>query len=193
MKNTPIPYRLVRSRRRTVEIQITSAGEVVVRCPTGMSRGAVQAVVEKKQDWILSHLPAQSAPPFTPRELEALKARAREILSERVAYYAPLVGVDYGSVTIRAQRTRWGSCSARGNLNFNCLLVLAPPEVVDYVVVHELCHRREMNHGPAFWMLVEGVLPDYQARRQWLNTQGRSLIARLGSQQRETESAAAHG
>lgn len=176
MEFSPISYRLVRSSRRTVEIQLTPAGEVVVRCPRRMSQRAVDAFVEKKRGWILSHLAAMPAPqpPLTDQELEALKARARIIFPERVAHFAPLVGVDYGKITIRAQRTRWGSCSAEGNLSFNCLLVQAPPEVLDYVVVHELCHRKQMNHSPAFWSLVEQVLPNYRSLRQWLQKCPRS-------------------
>jgi predicted metal-dependent hydrolase len=90
--------------------------------------------------------------------------------------------VSYGRITIRNQKTRWGSCSGKGNLNFNCLLMLAPPEVLDYVVVHELCHRREMNHSPRFWALVEQVLPDWRQRRQWLKTHGDALMRRMTQQ-----------
>ena len=86
------------------------------------------------------------------------------------------VGVTYGRITIRNQRTRWGSCSAKGNLNFNCLLMKAPPEVLDYVVVHELCHRLEMNHSPRFWAQVERVLPDYKVSRKWLREHGNELM-----------------
>ena len=89
------------------------------------------------------------------------------------------MGVTYGKVTIRSQKTRWGSCSARGNLNFNCLLMLTPPEVQDYVLVHELAHRIEMNHSPRFWKIVENVLPDYKRRKQWLRKEGTLLIERL--------------
>ena len=93
--------------------------------------------------------------------------------------YAPRIGVSYGRITIRSQRTRWGSCSAQGNLNFNCLLSLCPEEVRDYVVIHELCHRKEMNHSPKFWAEVEKVMPDYARHRKWLKENGGSLIARL--------------
>ena len=91
------------------------------------------------------------AAPLNPGELQVLADEALRVIPERVRFYAPVVGVTYGRITIRNQRTRWGSCSAKGNLNFNCLLMKAPPEVLDYVVVHELCHRLEMNHSPRFW------------------------------------------
>jgi predicted metal-dependent hydrolase len=89
------------------------------------------------------------------------------------------VGVTYGRITIRNQRSRWGSCSGKGNLNFNCLLMLTPSHVIDYVVVHELCHRLEMNHSPAFWAQVERVLPDYRKSREWLREHEKELIGRL--------------
>ena len=97
----------------------------------------------------------------------------------RVAHFAPLVGVTYGRITVRNQRTRWGSCSSKGNLNFNCLLMLAPPGILDYVVVHELCHRKEMNHSPKFWAEVAKVMPDYKERQKWLRTEGSSIMRRM--------------
>ena len=104
---------------------------------------------------------------------------AKQCFPGLVARYAPVVDVDYGTVTIRAQRTRWGSCSAQGNLNFNCLLMLTPDHVMEYVVVHELCHRKEMNHSARFWAEVERVLPDYRESRRWLKEHGGGLICRL--------------
>lgn len=82
------------------------------------------------------------------------------------------MGVSYGSITVREQKTRWGSCSAKGNLNFNWKLVLMPEEILDYVVVHELAHRLQMNHSTEFWDEVEKILPDYRKRRQWLKENG---------------------
>ena len=118
-------------------------------------------------------------PPFTEDELARLALRAKEIIPARVAHFAPLVGVTYARVTIRSQRTKWGSCSSKGNLNFNCLLMLMPPDVLDYVVVHELCHRKELNHSPRFWAEVARVMPSYTECEAWLRTNGSALIARL--------------
>ena len=110
------------------------------------------------------------------RRLQALENRyrnaAREVFTNRVEYYHRFTGGHYTSITIRDQKTRWGSCSAKGNLNFNWKLVLMPPEILDYVVVHELAHRLQMNHSAAFWAEVGKILPDYRERRQWLKVNG---------------------
>jgi predicted metal-dependent hydrolase len=85
------------------------------------------------------------------------------------------MGVEYGRITIRMQKSRWGSCSGKGNLNFNCLLMRTPDEIIDYVVVHELCHLKEMNHSPRFWAEVEKIFPDYKERRKWLKDHGNEI------------------
>ena len=105
--------------------------------------------------------------------------QAAKGLPERIARFAPLVGVSYGRVTVRPMRSRWGSCSSDGSLSFNCLLSRCPAEVADYVVVHELCHRKEMNHSPRFWAEVARILPDYARQRTWLKENGGDLIRRL--------------
>ncbi len=178
-----IPYRVIRSSRRTVSLQIVPGGEVLVRCPKRMSNADIRRFVESKFGWIEKHLEKRTAaarlPVFTDEQLQALARQARQTIPERVAHFAPLVGVTYGRITIRSQHTLWGSCSSKGNLNFNCLLMLTPPEVLDYVVVHELCHRKEMNHSARFWAEVEHVLPDYEIRRKWLRENGTALISRL--------------
>ena len=109
-------------------------------------------------------------------KIKALADQALEIIPTRVEYFAKIIGVTYGNITIRNQKTRWGSCSSKGNLNFNCLLMLAPPEVLDYVVVHELCHRKQMNHSKAFWSEVEKVFPDYKKSIKWLKEEGSQIM-----------------
>lgn len=176
-----IAYRVIRSDRRTLAIQILTDGTVLVRSPRRVSEDRIRAFVESKAAWIAKHKKKESAPgeKLTPEALRQLTDRAAQVIGERVNFFAPLVGVTYGRVTIRHQRTRWGSCSGKGNLNFNCLLLLAPEKVLDYVVVHELCHRKELNHSPAFWAEVKRVLPDYGECRKWLKQNGARLIGRL--------------
>jgi predicted metal-dependent hydrolase len=132
-------------------------------------------MVEKEQ----AAAAASPVEKLTMEEIRDLADRALRVIPERVAHFAPLVGVTYGRITIRNQRTRWGSCSSRGNLNFNCLLMLVPPKVLDYVVVHELCHRKEMNHSPRFWAEVERIIPDFKTYEKWLKTEGGRIMRRM--------------
>ena len=178
--HSEIPYRLIRSDRKSIGMQITADG-VVVRAPKRLSAAEIDRFVQSKRSWIEGHLSKIPAPQpkFTQTEIEALARKALTVIPDRVRHFAPIVGVTYGRITIRSQRTRWGSCSAKGDLNFNCLLMLCPEEVQDYVVVHELCHRKEMNHSAAFWAEVEKYCPDYKFHRKWLKENGASLIARL--------------
>ena len=180
---------VIRSGRNTVSLQIDKDLKVTVRAPYRMSDAAVRKFIEEKSDWIEKHIrkmqerreeyEAEPGELLTVEELRELARKAAEYIPGRVACYAPLIGVSYGRITIRNQRSRWGSCSSRGNLNFNCLLMLAPPEIIDYVIVHELCHRREMNHSPLFWQEVERVLPDYKRRRKWLKDNGERIMRRM--------------
>ena len=177
---------VIRSNRKTMALELGPGG-LIVRAPRYASDSEIEAFLRQHRRWIENHaarLAAREAaaaqvPKLTVQELDALAERARHVFSERAAYYAPLVGVEYGRINVRAQHTRWGSCSAKGNLSFNCLLLLAPPEVLDSVVVHELCHRLEMNHSPRFYREVLRVLPDYREQHGWLKEHGRSLLARL--------------
>ena len=178
-----ITYTIIRSDRKTIAIHITPEGQVQVRCPHKMKNAEIYRFVAEKEAWIRSHLasirPRPAAPKFTPEELQCLAQRAKKSLPPRVAHYARQMGVTYGRITIRSQRTRWGSCSSKGNLNFNCLLMLTPLEVWDYIIVHELCHRKHMDHSPAFWAEVEKVMPNYREPKLWLQENGVCLVARL--------------
>lgn len=178
---------IVKSKRKTISIEITKELSVLVRSPQHMSHKKIMGFVEQKTAWIEEHIERMrqrieknsSVVKLTDEEIQSLVKKAKEIIPQRVLDYAQRMGVDYGRITIRSQRTLWGSCSSKGNLNFNCLLLLTPPEVLDYVVVHELCHLKEMNHSKRFWEELRRVLPDYEIQKKWLKDHGSELIGRL--------------
>ncbi len=176
---------LIRSRRRSVGIRIEDSGEITVRAPLRMPEREIRQVLESKRSWIEKTLAKISSRPqlakLTAEEVNALADRALKEIPPRVAARAKQMGVTYGRITIRNQKPRWGSCSAKGNLNFNCLLMLCPEEVRDYIIVHELCHRLEMNHSPRFWTEVAKQLPDYRQQQKWLRINGPALLARIRS------------
>ena len=177
-----VQYSIIRSDRKTIAIQIQPDGEIIVRAPRRMRMEEIRRFVESKAGWIEKHLSSCSAKEqqkLSDQELRALREKARALVTERVQFYAPLIGVTYNQIAIRAQYTRWGSCSSKGNLNFNCLLALVPPEVLDYIVVHELCHLKELNHSDRFWNEVAKTLPDYKTRKKWMKDNGSNLIARI--------------
>lgn len=178
---------VIRSRRRTMCLEITPDCRVLLRAPWVAREEHIQAFIKEKEDWITTHLKQMkekqaarvSDSVLSREEIRGLAEKAAAIIPSRVAHFAGEIGVTYGRITIRSQKTRWGSCSAKGNLNFNCLLMMVPDEVLDYVIVHELCHRKEMNHSPGFWAQVERILPDYRRCRHWLKENGGALIARM--------------
>lgn len=179
---------IIRSSRKTLGLEVTPEGMIRIRAPYGVSEDVILRFFESKSAWIQKSLAKVRARQeqlkeeeaqygkLTEAELKVLKMQAEEVFPARAAFYAGKMGISYGRITIRRQKTRWGSCSQSGNLNFNCLLMLAPPGVVDYVVVHELCHRIEMNHSPRFWKLVGEVYPDYDRWKRWLKENGGRLM-----------------
>lgn len=173
-------YKVIRSDRKTLSLQITVEGAIVVRAPKRLKDKDIARFVNEKNAWIEKHLslltPQEEITRFTEEELKALAKRATEYIPLRVAFFAVQMGVTVGRITIRNQRTRWGSCSAKGNLNFNCLLMCFSEDVIDYVVVHELAHRKEMNHSKSFWTEVEKYCPRYKTLRNSLKTEGAKLI-----------------
>lgn len=163
-------YTIVRSHRRTMAIQIKRDGRVVVRAPYVATDEEVRQLVEKHRAWIEKSLarqreaPAASPPELTEQEMEELRRRGQEILPGRVVYWAARMDVLPTGIRITAARTRWGSCSGKNSLCFSLFLMRYPMEAIDAVVVHELAHIRHKNHGPDFYRLVEGTLPDYRQR-----------------------------
>lgn len=179
--------RITKSKRKTISLQIRPDGSIEVKAPVKMSDTQIQDFLNQKSDWIEKHLQAvqerqkkmSQIKPLTIEEIHELADKALEVIPKRAAYFAPTVGVTYGRITIRNQKSKWGSCSSKGNLNFNCLLMLVPTEVLDYVVVHELCHRKEMNHSPKFWAEVRKVLPDYENQKLWLKEHGNEIMMKM--------------
>lgn len=170
-----IEIQVKRSSRRTLSLQVTREGQVVVRCPLSTTKEQIQAFVDEHRQWIGESLEQvkrrlASRPVMTPEQVWKAKSLARMTLSAKVRYWVAKMGVTYGTISIRQQATRWGSCSSRGNLNFNWTLILTPEPLQDYVVVHELAHRLEMNHSDRFWKIVESQIPDYRERRNLLKT-----------------------
>ncbi|MDO4487503.1 MAG: SprT family zinc-dependent metalloprotease [Eubacteriales bacterium] len=180
---------IVRSNRKSICIQVNPDLTVTVRAPLLMPRWEIDRFIKAKELWLEKTLKkvAESNEAnknanvtyYTEAELKALAKSAKKYIPTRAAYFAPMVGVSYNRIAIKCQHTKWGSCSSKGNLNFNCLLMLMSPEIIDYVVVHELCHRKVMNHSAAFWSEVERVMPDYKVRRSALKRDGRAVMQRL--------------
>ena len=181
-----LPVRVIKSSRKTISIELKT-DEILVRAPKRMCDAEIQTVIAKKRSWIEKHYSVmqerqnkfKQLAPYTKEELNELTEKARTIIPQKVKTYAERIGTDYGHITIRHQRTRWGSCSSKGNLNFNCLLMLFPDEVIDSVVVHELCHRKHMNHSAAFYREVETVFPQYHICQEWLKENGAAYLYRL--------------
>ena len=177
---------VIRSGRKTVSIQV-KPNEVIIRAPMRMKEKEIEKFVESKRNWIEKHLKTlsekqkalENIEPYSDEEIRSFIKKAKEIIPKKVEFYAEKIGVTYNRITIRCQRTRWGSCSSKGNLNFNCLLVLLPDEIIDSVIVHELCHRKHMNHSAKFYEEVEKVFPEYRKCHEWLNRNGSKYMSRI--------------
>ena len=168
-----VSYEIIRSRRRTVSLEIRPDLTVLVRAPMRMSKSEIDAFVRRHQDWLSRHLTRmenrrKNHPEPTPEEARALMEKARAILSGKVAYYAARMGVSPAGITITGAKTRFGSCSPKNRICFSWRLMAYPEEAIDYVVVHELAHIRHKDHSPAFHAFVASVLPDHVERRRLL-------------------------
>ena len=182
-----LPYTLVHSSRKSCAISIDPEGRITVRVPFHVSQKEVDRLLVEKRIWIITKYletekQRQNRPVSSLTDIQrtALEKRyiaaTKEYFPKRAAYFVQFTGGSYNRITIRDQKTRWGSCSARGTLSFNWRLMLAPPTIADYVIVHELCHLTYMNHSADFWHKVESVYPDYRTARKWLKDHGNELV-----------------
>ncbi len=165
---------VIRSTRKSLSLEVRDANTVLARIPTRVSDRELKAFVENHRSWILEKTAVMAereenrkSTPAPPPELLSKTDRMKIQLKigKRVRHYCETMGVTVGYVTVKSQKTRWGSCSAKGNVNFNYQLAFLPEELLDYVVIHELAHRRHMDHSRAFWAEVEKYCPDYRERK----------------------------
>ena len=179
-------YTLIRSRRKTIGLSMDADGRVIVRAPYLCTRGTIDRFVREQAGWIarqrekLAAIDKSAAADgaLSEAEIRALSKSMKAVLPEKLARYSAALGVTYGRVSVRCQKSKWGSCSSAGNLNFSCLLMLAPDGVLEYVIVHELCHRRHMDHSKRFWADVELVFPAFRQHKKWLRENGPTLLKR---------------
>ena len=168
-----ISYRIKNTKRtRNISITIQSDGNIVVAKHPRISAGYIEKLMNEKIGWIKERLHEQSLRPkkilaqYSVKDFKKQKEVARILVASRLKYFNQFYNYKIGKIFIRNQKSRWGSCSNKGNLNFNYKLVFLPLELTDYIIVHELCHRGEMNHSKRFWNLVAQQIPDFKERRK---------------------------
>lgn len=160
------------SRARRMRVAVYCDGSVVATAPPCLSQNFIENWIHQKADWILGKIKyfekkgLRPIPTSSRGEYKKFKETARRIAKERLEYFSKIYGIQYNKISIRNQKTRWGSCSVKGNLNFNYKIALLPPESADYIIVHELCHLRHFNHSQDFWQLVSQAIPDYKRIRR---------------------------
>jgi hypothetical protein len=170
------PVYFVRHRRaRRYLLRVEPDGRVRVTIPRGGSKREADAFVQRHTDWVARQRARLTPSALGADERRALRERARTELPARLLELAALHGMTVTGVSIRNQRTRWGSCGRDGNISLNWRLVLMPPAVRDYVLIHELMHLRRLDHSPAYWKLVAAACPEYRDARQWLRLNGPAL------------------
>lgn len=166
-------YKIIYSSRRSLAIQINKSCDVIVRAPYGISKDRIDSFILKNQEWISKHIQRQkefsaSHPEPTEAELDYLKSIAKSVILPKVELYSRIMGVYPASVSINKAKTRYGSCSGKGRINFSCRVMKFPDEAIDYVVVHELAHLKHLNHSKDFWSFVGKFIPDYKERKKLL-------------------------
>jgi predicted metal-dependent hydrolase len=182
LRNQPVEYELKTSlRSRRMRLAVYPGGRFVVSIPKRMDERHIDKFLLEKADWILAKIDAMKKKtpvektPITKLELKRLKVVALERVHRRLEYFNDYYKFTYHNVSIRNQKTRWGSCSRQGNLNFNVKIALLPPHLADYIIVHEICHLREMNHSPRFWKLVAETFPEHKELRRMLKKESLAL------------------
>ena len=178
---------ILRKRIKNINLRVKPPdGRIEVSAPLRVDTSFVRAFVREKRDWIrkqqerIAASPQARAAAASPDEVAQWREVVQAFVPPLIAKWEPIMGVKAGKIAYRNMTSRWGSCQpSTGRICINVRLALYPPECLEYVVVHELCHRKEMNHSARFWAEVEHVSPDYEIRRKWLRENGTALISRL--------------
>ena len=165
-------YTLIYSDRKTLSISV-KGGVVTVRAPKGMSKSAIDGFISKNKKWVETHIEKEKAridkfEALGDEDIKRLKKEAKGYLSWKTDYYANIMGLKYGRITITSAETRFGSCSSKGNISYSYRLMLYPELAREYVVVHELAHLVEMNHSKRLYSIIEKYMPDYKIRKRML-------------------------
>lgn len=173
MNEKPIKYKIKNSyRAKHIRLALYPDKSIVITKPFLCSQKTVEKFINSKKDWIekklqyFDKLPTKKR--FSKEHYLKNKEIARKIIRVKVDKYTKVLGFDYKRISIRNQKTRWGSCSKDANLNFNYKIILLPENLQDYIIIHELCHLKELNHSKKFWDLVATVCPDYKKHRKEL-------------------------
>jgi predicted metal-dependent hydrolase len=174
---TTVEYEIRRHRRaKRMKLAVYNDGRVVLTLPWLARIKSAERFLEEKSQWVLDKLKelgAKNHRPFsasgTRKDYLLYKEQAREFVTRRLEHFNQFYGLKYNRVAVRNQKTCWGSCSEKKNLNFNYRIVQLPEEIADYVIVHELCHLKELNHSKQFWDLVAEQIPNYKKLREELH------------------------
>jgi predicted metal-dependent hydrolase len=177
IENKEVEYDLkVNAQARSIRLVVHPEKGLQVTIPKRVSKSTAEKFMLQKSEWILKHLErfketlGNSSKKLTAKEIKQYKEEARTLAAARLAHFNSFYNFPYNTVSIKAQKTRWGSCSRKRNLNFNYKIALLPPHLTDYIIVHELCHLAQMNHSAKFWSLVAQTIPDHLVRRKDLRT-----------------------
>lgn len=173
---------VIKSQRKSLVLSVKN-GVVIVKAPLRYPDQKIIDLLRLKEKWIDKRLgeyeSIKTIEKYSPVRLKRIKENTTLLVNDLAFYYAEKIGVEFNKITVKKQRSVWGSCSLKRNLNFNLLLSEMPKEVAEYVVIHELCHLKEMNHSKKFWGLVERFCPDYKKRKRWLKEEGRILLNKI--------------
>ena len=165
-------YKVIYSKRKTISISIIDCAPVI-KAPIGTDPERIRSVAEKYQGWVIKHVAEQKRKidmfkDLTDDDVKRLKKEAKAYFNEKTSYFAKIMGIDYGRITVTSAQKRFGSCSSAGNISFSYRLMMYPEAAREYVIVHELAHRKEMNHSKQFYAIIASVLPDYKYRKRLL-------------------------